>query len=138
MSKYLCKRCGETASENFYRCNNAKSKCKKCHTMEVHQYKRLMKAKAVEHLGGKCVDCGITGSSWIFDFHHKDPNEKEWSWGHHKTSNWKNLLKELTKCDLLCANCHRIRHEEEWKLTLPTHHPIFDLESGQDGNAADC
>jgi hypothetical protein len=123
---YNCKRCGETNEEKFYKSNGAKSKCKKCHTMEVHQVKREMKDKGVQYLGGKCLDCGVEGNPWIFDFHHRDPSEKEFHWGNTRTSNWEALKKELDKCDLLCANCHRTRHQEEWIETLVEHHPYFD------------
>lgn len=126
MSKYLCKRCGDTNPTNFYTSNHARTKCKKCHTMEVHHTKRMMKVKAVEYLGSKCVDCGIEGSPWIYDFHHRDPNQKEFGWGNKRTSNWETLKKEIDKCDLLCSNCHRLRHEAEWRETLPRHHPAFD------------
>ena len=123
---YKCKRCGDTEPDNFYKSNGAKTKCKKCHTMEVHQRKRDMKDKAVEYLGGKCLDCGVEGNPWIYDFHHRNPEEKEFNWGNHGTSNWDNLVVELDKCDLLCANCHRTRHQMEWRATLVEHHPIFD------------
>ena len=126
---YLCKRCGDTEPDNFYTSNGAKTKCKKCHTMEVHQRKREIKDKAVQYLGGKCLDCGVEGNPWIFDFHHRDPEEKEFHWGNHRTSNWENLKVELDKCDLLCSNCHRTRHHKEWVETLVEHHPYFDKES---------
>lgn len=126
MADYLCKRCGETDPNNFYTSNGAKSKCKKCHTLEVHQTKRLLKDRAIEHMGGKCADCGITGSQWIFDFHHLDPAEKDFGWGEKRTTNWENLKKEIDKCVLLCANCHRTRHHKEWIENLVEHHPYFD------------
>ena len=94
--------------------------------METHYKQKQMKLKAIEYLGGMCQDCGIQGSSWIFDFHHKVPSEKEWHWGNRRTSNWENLKSELDKCELLCANCHRLRHEKDWLQTLVKHHPMFD------------
>ena len=126
MSNYKCKRCGETESEKFYKTNKAKTKCKKCHTMETHWKQKQLKVRGIEYLGGKCQDCGTTGNPWIFDFHHRDSSTKEWSWGSRRTSNWESLKKELLKCDLLCSNCHRLRHEAEWKATLVEHHPAFD------------
>ena len=125
---YNCKRCGEMNPDIFYKSNGAKTKCKKCHTMEVHHTKRLIKQRAVEYLGGQCVDCGIKGNQWLFDFHHISSSEKEFHWGNHRTSNWNNLVKELDKCVLLCANCHRTRHHSEWMETLVEHHPIFDKQ----------
>lgn len=124
--QHLCKRCGDRDSNNFYKTNGAKTKCKKCHTMETHYKQRQLKIKAIEYMGGKCIDCGLEGSPWVFDFHHRDPSQKEWSWGNKRTSSWTTLKEEIDKCDLLCANCHRTRHYNEWRETLVEHHPAFD------------
>lgn len=94
--------------------------------MESHHKQRLLKDKAIELLGNQCKDCGATGSPWIFDFHHRDMESKEFSWGEFRTSNWAKLKAELEKCDLLCAVCHRLRHEKNWIESLPKHHPYFD------------
>ena len=56
----------------------------------------------------KCSKC--PESDWrCLDFHHKDPNEKEFciSIGRNKGLSIESLLKEIAKCDVLCANCHR-------------------------------
>lgn len=120
---YLCKYCGETSPEKFFQQNKMKSCCLKCHTLNVHQRQRELKIKAIEYLGGKCKKCGYDGISAVFDFHHRDPAEKDFSWGNKRTSNWENLQKELDKCDLLCANCHREIHDEIWFNNLPEYHP---------------
>lgn len=40
-----------------------------------------------------------------------DPNQKRWevSWAIYKTISLKEILIEASKCELICANCHRIR-----------------------------
>jgi len=123
--EYNCKRCGETDPDAFYTSNGAKTKCKKCHTMETHYSKKMIKQKAVDYLGGECKDCGLKGGPHLFDFHHRDPAEKEFHWGNNRVS-WNKLVPELDKCDLLCANCHRERHHKEWIESLVEHHPMFD------------
>jgi len=120
---YLCKHCGETDPQKFFQKNKMKSCCLKCHTLFVHQKQRDLKLKAIEYLGGKCKKCGCTGIPAIFDFHHRNPTEKDFSWGNKRTSNWDNLKVELDKCDLLCSNCHREIHDEIWFKNLPDHHP---------------
>lgn len=94
----------------------------KCHTMHVHQSKRLIKLKAIEHLGGKCNRCGYKSCAAVYDFHHKDPTKKDFEWGKYRTS-WERLKTELEKCMLLCANCHREVHDEIWFNSLPEAHP---------------
>lgn len=123
---YCCTRCGTTDEDDFYKSTKQKSKCKKCHTMEVHQNKRELKVRAVQYLGGKCSDCGAEFNPWVFDFHHRDPTEKEWSWGDVRTSNWEKIKEEIDKCDLLCSNCHRTRHHIEWVDSLPENHIFFE------------
>lgn len=73
------------------------------------------KHKAVELLGGSCVDCGLrTERIEVYDFHHIDPATKEFSLGNkfHFSSITPETEEEIKKCVLLCANCHRMRHAE--------------------------
>jgi len=49
----------------------------------------------------------------IIDFHHRDPKEKKFSLGNHRSYTKKGILEEMRKCDILCANCHRKLHWEE-------------------------
>lgn len=64
----------------------------------------------------KCTTCGFSHPAAL-DFHHKDPSKKE-AHIHRLLKNGLNskLQKELEKCIVLCANCHRIHHYEENKL----------------------
>jgi hypothetical protein len=61
----------------------------------------------------KCTKCGFSHPAAL-DFHHVDPSKKEANI-HRLLSNGqhKKLEKELKKCIVLCANCHRIHHYEE-------------------------
>jgi hypothetical protein len=65
----------------------------------------------------KTLSCKICGESHpaCLDFHHKDPNEKEINIGNVLSLGWSKdrILKEITKCDVLCANCHRKHHWDE-------------------------
>src|ERR1700722_14236875 len=59
------------------------------------------RAKGIESLGGKCVQCGATEE---LEFDHIDPAIK---WKHRIWSySWKRITEELAKCQLLCADCH--------------------------------
>jgi 5-methylcytosine-specific restriction endonuclease McrA len=69
-----------------------------------------VKAKCVEYLGGKCKDCGNQFHLVIYDFDHKNPAEKEFKISGHYILRWKELKRELDKCELRCSNCHRLRH----------------------------
>lgn len=120
---YLCKYCGTTDLSRFFKQSKMKSCCLKCHTFQTHHKKRLIKLKGIEYLGGKCERCNLTGVPAIFDFHHRNPKEKEFGWSSVRTSNWERFKKELDKCMLLCSNCHREVHDQIWFESLPEHHP---------------
>lgn len=77
----------------------------------------VTKKRAVEYLGGKCKDCLQEYHPVVFDFDHKDPNEKSFKISGKAIYRWHELKKELDKCDLRCSNCHRLRH---WLLENPT------------------
>lgn len=73
-----------------------------------------VKARCVEYLGGQCVDCGFQGHPVAFDFDHVDPKTKEFKISGSYIFRWSVLKKELDKCVVRCANCHRIRHYLEF------------------------
>jgi predicted nucleic acid-binding Zn-ribbon protein len=56
-----------------------------------------------------CVDCGFNAHPEALDFDHRDPTEKLRNVSCVKTLSLKSLMDEIAKCDVVCANCHRIR-----------------------------
>jgi len=73
--------------------------------------RKELKNKAVEYKGGCCEKCGYNKCNEALEFHHLDPNEKDFGIGG-RTRSWENVKKELDKCMMVCANCHREIHEE--------------------------
>ena len=65
--------------------------------------------------GGKCEICGYNKNIAALEFHHKNPDEKEFQIDARKFANCdiRKLEKELDKCMILCANCHREVHNPE-------------------------
>ena len=60
-----------------------------------------------------CVDCGAFNVGFM-EWHHRNPDEKEANVIAVLTNKGKTAaLKEIEKCDCLCANCHRLRHYTE-------------------------
>lgn len=55
-----------------------------------------------------CVDCGNDEPS-VLDFDHRDPTTKKFSISNSVGRIWEDLLAEVAKCDVRCANCHRKR-----------------------------
>ena len=74
----------------------------------THQYRREQKQRLIEYMGGKCVDCGYSGHPAAFDLDHVI-GIKQRIIAHLLEGSWYQLLEEASKCNLVCANCHRIR-----------------------------
>jgi hypothetical protein len=70
------------------------------------------KIKAIEYLGGVCFDCKLVYPPRVYDFHHLDPTQKDFTIARIIGRSWDKIIPELDKCVLLCANCHRLRHND--------------------------
>lgn len=84
--------------------------CMSCYT-NTRRFK--IKKWMIEYKGGKCIDCGVDNLDIsCYDFHHLDPNEKDFNLSSLNSAriSLEKVKKELDKCDLLCANCHRTKH----------------------------
>src|SRR5881409_2593894 len=58
-----------------------------------------------------CNDCGETFAPYVMQFDHRDPSTKKF-WLTSSRAILKNrqeLIAEVEKCDIVCANCHAIR-----------------------------
>lgn len=74
--------------------------------------RRKYKEKLVNILGGKCMICGYNKCVAALCFHHRNPDEKEFSLSKREMMfSFDRLLTEVMKCDLLCHNCHTETHE---------------------------
>lgn len=83
--------------------------------VSVFKRRRKVKELAVEYKGECCQHngCGYNKCIGALEFHHLDPNEKDFSLSSDGYSlSWETIKKELDKCILVCANCHREIHEE--------------------------
>jgi formate-dependent nitrite reductase cytochrome c552 subunit len=58
-----------------------------------------------------CTDCGETFAPWVMHFDHRDPKTKSFALttGRSLLMSRANLLEEIAKCDIVCANCHAVR-----------------------------
>jgi len=61
-----------------------------------------------------CIECGISDSR-VLEFDHINPKAKSFSITRaiNDTRKWENILLEINKCQILCANCHKIRTAEQ-------------------------
>lgn len=94
---------------------NGHTYCKKCQNTYNIDLWIKRKFKAINYKGDKCEHCGIASKHYaIYDFHHTDRSKKEFEWDKLKKRSWSAIVQEIDKCKLLCANCHRIEHENRY------------------------
>lgn len=77
---------------------------------------RRLKAELVEKNGGKCSICGMEydgTNACIFDMHHRDKGQKLFNVNVGAFNNYslEMIYEEAKKCDMVCANCHRLIHK---------------------------
>ena len=60
-----------------------------------------------------CANCGYNKHSAALDFNHRDPSTKSFNVSQDPKVALEKLMKEIDKCDVLCANCHRIHTQNE-------------------------
>lgn len=81
---------------------------------KVTDWRKRKKWQLVLYKGGKCQTCGYDKKiPAVYDFHHRDPNEKEFGIAEEgRCRGIEKLKKEVDKCDLLCCRCHQELHHE--------------------------
>ena len=78
----------------------------------VVEWRKREKIKLVEYKGGKCEKCDYDKCTDALEFHHLDPNEKDFTISG-KSWSFERLKKEVEKCILVCSNCHKEIHSEK-------------------------
>jgi hypothetical protein len=110
-NQHLCKSCNTTKSpSHFYTRKNRNNKCmnicKKCYMNKY--YDKDFKYNFINYKGTCCEICLKTFEVVdIYDFHHKNPLEKEFNLSRYRGKQLTSKVKyEIDKCHLLCRNCH--------------------------------
>lgn len=108
----------DKSDEDFYykgrKADNKKmAECKDCFNARNMQRYEEKARWLVEQKGGGCCLCGYRECTSALEFHHVEPQHKDFQINKRWSMSKENLLKEIDKCVLLCSNCHRETH---WKL----------------------
>lgn len=114
--KSYCKQCQRQQQKEYYRIN---------HTKRIQQikinlktWKQRIKIEIDELKSKPCTDCGYSFPSCCMDFDHLDGTKKvdniSAMIGNRTTSREK-IYEEISKCELVCSNCHRIRTHQRIK-----------------------
>lgn len=86
-------------------------RCRACNVVSVTNRRRKLKQLSIEYMGGCCSVCGYEKYQGALEFHHLDPNEKDFAISEKGyTKSFEKIKEELDKCILVCSNCHREIH----------------------------
>jgi hypothetical protein len=68
-----------------------------------------------------CEDCGQEFHPWVMEFDHRDPETKQAAVANLVSKGCPDarLLEEISKCDVVCANCHRMRTYQRLQKAAP-------------------
>jgi hypothetical protein len=103
-----CEHCGHFLSLSQFTKTN--KKCNFCIAKIARIKKYNFKADCITYKGGKCQKCGYNKCPDALEFHHLDPNEKDFEISSVRKYDFSLVQNELDKCLLLCSNCHREEH----------------------------
>lgn len=110
MTAFICRDCTVSGESNFYK--SQKYYCKICWNKRTAQAGKDNVKQLKTEYGGKCVRCGYDKCFDALEFHHTDPDTKEFSLGQARGYNYEKLKAEMDKCILVCRNCHAELHHE--------------------------
>ena len=102
-------RCPTHGHTAFFKRREGGYRCARCNTAAVSERRREVKRQLVAEAGGCCKICGFEDHPSALQFHHVDPQTKEFHLGHQGiTRSIARMRAEAKKCVLLCANCHAL------------------------------
>ena len=88
-------------------------------SQNITAMRRALKKHLVTYKGGKCEICGYNKCISALQFHHLNPEEKDFNISENIQLNHFNIetyYKEVNKCILVCANCHAEIHEKNGQI----------------------
>ena len=116
--KTRCKACVSLYSKQHYLSN--KEIYKRRGVINGRLGKQRLVTLVYEYLASHpCVDCG-QANPLLLDFDHRDDKFKSISEMIKSRYSWERIRVEISKCDVRCANCHRLRTAKQfgWKRLL--------------------
>lgn len=114
-----CRECSQSYIREHYKNNT------KYYLDKTKKRNRQVRIRAYKYISSylkshPCVDCGEMDIV-VLEFDHRDQNSKDEDISRiiRRRLPFERLVKEISKCDVRCANCHRRKTAKEsksWKL----------------------
>jgi len=123
LTKLKCKTCRKVKPISDFQIrspnNRPCTQCKVClHKIRMERAAKI-KIQSIEYRGGKCSVCGYKKHLAALQFHHTEPEHKDFRISILRNRSFEKLKSELDKCIVLCANCHAVEHASDlWNSYL--------------------
>lgn len=101
---FQCKDCVKTYQRSHYQKNKKqyRTRIKRWKDNQIEKFRQLKE--------NPCMDCNQQYPYYVMDFDHvRGKKEFNISSISCRNCSFEKILEEIRKCDLVCANCHRIR-----------------------------
>ena len=104
-----CKACQRAYHRNYYKKNQSRYITKNRHNK--NRQRERLRAILWTMKQRPCQDCGGIFHPWVMEFDHRESSTKRAAVANLVSKGCPDaiLLEEINKCDIVCANCHRMR-----------------------------
>lgn len=110
-----CKICSSARHRAIYAANREKQSARSNVKNKIKREKLapINKKLMLEYLKEHPCECGETRPMCL-DFDHRDQKTKKYMIAHMlQDYEWSKIIVEIDKCDVRCANCHRVRTSKQ-------------------------
>lgn len=126
-----CSICDKSLSGKKTKFCSAECKNKSTGSYEAQQRRGI--GRKLKYVEDGCIRCGYRKNLSCLVFHHRDPKDKSFEITSRKLSNCSidELELEISKCDILCHNCHNELHYPDLEIIHTESgiecngHPVF-------------
>lgn len=103
-----CRSCQLKYKREWY-IKNRDEHVRKVRTNQIKRRKELSELLNAYKVERGCTDCGYRLHAEALDFDHLDSKKFGISAARHSLKPMAEIKKEIEKCEVVCANCHRVR-----------------------------
>lgn len=98
-----------------YHCGNSQ----KAKTIDRQRSRRTKRRIHIQEIkaSATCMDCGEDYPYYVLEFDHRPDEIKLFNISMYGQYTLEDVKKEIAKCDIVCANCHKIR---TWQRMVKT------------------
>lgn len=112
-----CKDCQGNYHKQHYKDNldTYKDRAKKRNKKVIENLRSFLR----DQKDKPCQDCNVSYPYYVMDFDHRPGEKKEFNLAQVAglQVSIERVIEEISKCDLVCSNCHRIRTHNRNKTT---------------------